>query len=106
MSNITGNVMCFDNISPIVGQPLLYYLLKKRGLSDIVSGSAQPQITGAALKSVSLALPTAGTVKRITELGESIYNQIECNKFETEKLSNLRDYLLPKLLNGEISLND
>lgn len=105
-SYITGNVMCFDNISPIVGQPLLYYLLRKRGLGDIVSGSAQPQITGTALKSISLALPTVGTVKRITEFGEAIYNQIEHNKFETNKLSNLRDYLLPKLLNGEISLED
>lgn len=105
-SYITGNVMCFDNISSTVGQPLLYFLLKKRGLTDVVSGSAQPQITGAALKNIVLAVPTKEVVDLITRIGSSIYDQIEQNIRENRKLAQLRDYLLPRLLSGQITIKN
>lgn len=57
-SCISGNTMALDDLDE--GRVLLEYLvhfLRYRGLSDVISGSAQPQITKQALSRVRLPLP-------------------------------------------------
>jgi len=44
-SYINGNAMALDNVSGHINLRYLYFCLKARGLEDVISGSAQPQIT-------------------------------------------------------------
>lgn len=44
-SYLNGNAMALDNLSNDYDLKYLYYYLKNRGLDDVISGSAQPQIT-------------------------------------------------------------
>lgn len=80
----------------------LYYLLKNQKLDAIAGGSAQPQITIRDLENFELAIPD----EKIQDKFESIVNIIEQkrlnNFYENQKLAELRDLLLPKLMNGEI----
>ena len=54
---ITGNSMCLDDLHNSLDQSFLYYALSYRGLSDAVSGTAQPQITGDSLKFITYPSP-------------------------------------------------
>ncbi len=56
-SYITSNAMALDGINENVNQKFLYYTLKKRGFKDIITGAAQPQITGEGLGKIVLEIP-------------------------------------------------
>ena len=51
-------------------------------------------------------IPTADEVKRLNTILRPIYNQIYANGLQNEMLSTLRDTLLPKLMSGELSVED
>lgn len=51
-------------------------------------------------------IPTADEVKRLNTILRPIYNQIYANGLQNEMLSTLRDTLLPKLMSGELSVDD
>ena len=44
-------------------------------------------------------------LKNISERFELFYAVIQCNQKEINKLTNLRDTLLPKLMSGEIDVS-
>jgi type I restriction enzyme S subunit len=68
-SYITGNAMALDDLDEAqVDQKFLYYQLSRRGFRDVISGSAQPQITGQGLSIVRVALPPLPEQKRIAAI--------------------------------------
>ncbi len=56
-SYITSNAMALDDLVKDVHQKFLYYTLTKRSFKDVISGSAQPQITREGLSKIELNLP-------------------------------------------------
>lgn len=65
-SYITGNAMALDDLDEsAVDLKFLYYTLQRRGLSDSITGSAQPQITRQSLEGVTIPLPPLSEQKRI-----------------------------------------
>lgn len=67
-SYINGNAMALDNLTKQIDIKFLYYFFIQRGFNDIISGSAQPQITGEGLRKVKIPLPSLSTQKRIAEI--------------------------------------
>jgi type I restriction enzyme S subunit len=64
-SYVNGNAMALDCLDKGVNLKYLYYYLKKRGFKDVISGSAQPQITRQGLNKVKIPLPPLETQKKI-----------------------------------------
>lgn len=64
-SYVNGNAMALDNVIDGVDEKYLYYYLQSRGLTDIISGSAQPQITIQNLTKVIVSYPSVEQQKRI-----------------------------------------
>lgn len=54
---INSNAMALDDLSKEVDIEFLYYALKKIGFKNVISGSAQPQITREGLSKISLYFP-------------------------------------------------
>ena len=68
-SYINGNAMALDDMdSSAVDLKYLYYFFLKRGFDDVISGSAQPQITGQGLTKVEIPLPPLAEQKRIAAI--------------------------------------
>jgi type I restriction enzyme M protein len=66
---ITGNSMILNPVDNRVSKKFLFYVLKKTNLNSVVSGSSQPQITGASLKPFKIPLPPLEVQEQIvTEL--------------------------------------
>ncbi|PDM39735.1 restriction endonuclease subunit S [Geobacillus sp. LYN3] len=57
-SYVTGNAMALDSLDKEkVDLKYLYYYLKYRGFKDVISGSAQPQITRNNISKIKIYLP-------------------------------------------------
>ena len=67
-SYVNGNAMALDNVIEDVDEKYLYYYLQSRGLKDIISGSAQPQITIQNLTKVIVSYPSIEEQKRIVSM--------------------------------------
>ena len=67
-SYVNGNAMALDSIRKDVDIKFLYYYFSERGFQDIISGSAQPQITGEGLSKITIPLPPLPIQKRIAEI--------------------------------------
>lgn len=67
-SYINGNAMALDDLSNDVDIKFLFYYFQYRGFIDVISGSAQPQITGEGLSQVQIPLPPLPIQQRIAEI--------------------------------------
>ena len=67
-SYVNGNAMALDNLSPEIDLNFLSYYLSHRGLNDVISGSAQPQITRQNLNKVKVPLPPLEEQKKIAAI--------------------------------------
>lgn len=67
-SYINGNAMALDNVIDEVDEKYLYYFLKDRGFKDVISGSAQPQITIQNLMKVIVSYPNIEQQRKIVSM--------------------------------------
>lgn len=58
------------------------------------------------LDKAKVVIPDNDNLTRIDALMEPIFNQIISNELESRRLATLRDTLLPKLMSGELKVND
>lgn len=75
---VTGNSMAMDSPDPaLITIEYLAWVLRVRGMHDVISGSAQPQITRQGLEAITIPIPSiqeqksfANKLKAVTRLGE------------------------------------
>jgi type I restriction enzyme S subunit len=58
------------------------------------------------LKQTRTIIPNHDISNQFEEKIKSFHNQIKHNIFETYQLEELRDWLLPMLMNGQVSIKD
>ena len=79
----------------------------KKHILGYVNGTTVLHLDKNGIKKFKIALPkNLSELKNISERFEIIYNEIQCNQKEINKLINLRDTLLPKLMSGEIDVSE
>ena len=70
------------------------------------TGSTQQQLTIPEFKKTKILVPNEKNMKKFTNLIKPLFEKIGKNNIENKKLSNLKNYLLPKLMNGEIDVEN
>jgi type I restriction enzyme S subunit len=90
-SYITGNAMALDALdNSKVDLVFLAYALKTRGLRDVISGSAQPQITRSPLLDVRVPFPPLDEQRRIAAILDQAHD-LRCRRQNAiERLNALR----------------
>ena len=85
-----------------------YVMLKKRQkeIFDAQTGSAQPHIYPKHIAEMSMGNFEQSDVEKFTELVTPMFEIRGRNLKESERLASLRDTLLPKLMSGELKLNE
>ncbi|MCI6803184.1 MAG: restriction endonuclease subunit S [Prevotellaceae bacterium] len=84
----------------------LKFLLLSSPLYDYATGSAQPQITIDNIKGVKILLPLQEAIQKMNPTLENIGNIQRTNEQESHRIAELRDTLLPKLMSGELKVNE
>jgi len=87
-------------------QPFVDHLFKHElnKLLSLTTGSTFPSWTGPILKQYKVIVPSMKIMASFSELMQSTIDFISNNTNENERLSSIRDALLPKLLSGELSV--
>lgn len=80
--------------------------LRTINLKGYCSGSAQPQLTNAAMDNITVALPEKKLIESFNNLIEINITQADNLRLQNEKLKESRDILLPKLMNGTIKVSE
>ena len=87
---------------------LYYYQYLKAIKNDLISyniGSVQPSIKVTQFMKHIIYIPNQKKLNEFNNKAEIITNKIYCLSKEIETLEQIRDTLLPKLMNGEIDLD-
>ncbi|RXJ55433.1 restriction endonuclease subunit S [Candidatus Marinarcus aquaticus] len=80
----------------------LFYVLTRKKLRYLDSGSAQSQITISDLNMLKIIFPKKEILDNYYTLSKPIFEQIQQNQQQNKILKQQRDSLLPKLISGEI----
>lgn len=83
----------------------VYHFLKSKDLASMNAGSAVPSMTTAILNAMGLPIPSSDSLETFENLVSPMYVVMQHNEKESGKLAELRDSLLPKLMNGEIEID-
>jgi len=82
----------------------LYFLLQENDLAQLNSNSAQPGLNQEALKSFKIISPPEYLINNFGNIVEPYIDKIFLNAKQIVILNNLRDVLLPKLINGDVKV--
>ena len=89
---------------PVKKLPFLYGILNE--LRDLIvslaNGSVQQNISPTDIENVKIIFPSDKMLNKYNNLMQDVFYKIIFNQRENEKLSKIRDSLLPKLMAGEI----
>lgn len=88
-SYINGNAMALDNLDGKIDIKYLYYYLKKRGFDDVISGSAQPQITRTSIEKIEIPTCEISKQKMLVNLFDKIELLINDQKRQLQLLDEL-----------------
>lgn len=87
----------------IISAKYLYLWLKQLHITG--TGTTQQQLTVPDFQKTEILVPSQEIVTLFTATVEPIFEKIWANQNENEKLSSLRDTLLPKLMSGELDVS-
>ncbi|OEE91696.1 restriction endonuclease subunit S [Vibrio crassostreae] len=83
-----------------------YHLLRSLDLKSLNSGSAVPSLNRNFVHSTSVCHPDSEILAKFEKIVKPLFEKMVANNEQNKSLSELRDTLLPKLLSGEIDLEN
>ena len=83
-----------------------YQVLQRIDYHSMNRGSTQPLITQGDMNKVPILLPSSQVLAEFESLVGQLMLQYEANCMGNDKLAELRDTLLPKLMSGELDISD
>lgn len=107
--NINESVFTIRPNYSLVSSEFLYMFLSgdyiKGYTNNVSAGSIHKGIRHTSLKECLFLLPQKTLIKEYTELSISLLNKMYIIENENQKLADLRDWLLPMLMNGQVRVN-
>lgn len=91
-----------------VGSEFIYLSLlsERTNLNNLASGAAQQNLNVGIVKNYNILVPEQKALDRFNRLARSYFLLLKKNTEESRRLAELRDTLLPKLMSGELKVND
>ena len=83
-----------------------FLALRELDLEPIKKGAAQPFVSNSDINELTLIEPGFDVREETNEVLATFLRKIEVNRKENQTLTEMRDFLLPKLMRGEIRLQD
>lgn len=84
----------------------IYYTVNRslKAITQYASGSTFKEVSAGVLKTVKIVVPELDVVEDFTNSVESIFKRQDVLERENQQLAQLRDWLLPMLMNGQVTV--
>lgn len=102
-SFVTNNSLVIEHEKSGLSYFYIYETLKLQNLTELTSGSAQPQMTIANMASIQILIPSEKINEVYKKYVGTLYDKKYHNNIENETLAQTRDLLLPKFLSGDFN---
>ncbi len=76
----------------------------RQKIFQVAGGAAQPNISGEQLDKLPIIKPNSEILDKYNQMQKPVYEKILSNIQANQELSNLRDWLLPMLMNGQVQV--
>jgi len=95
-------------VNSIINKNYLFYFLKdmERNTTAKSGGTIMSNVNQDTLNRMSVIEPSKHLIIKFNEFITPIFSKINAIIQENQQLSNLRDWLLPMLMNGQVTVND
>ena len=110
---IAKNEICtnqgFKSVVPkYAGTAYIYYLLKinTKRIERMSSGTTFKEASGSLMKSLPVLIPPKNIIDNYESSVVELFNEQELKEQENLSLATLRDTLLPRLMSGELKINE
>ena len=109
-TTVASGIFVIRNIKPdIISTTFIYYLLKSRLFEEFIAarteGSVIPHLYQKDFMQFEFPLPTSAEMTAFDNLTKPMFSLIISNLQENQRLSQLRDELLPRLMSGELDVS-
>ncbi len=98
----------FINIIPHAEEMRMYMLFNLMSrvaeIRNNAKGTTYPEISKGRFRQMDIILPTESLISEFGRLAGDFIRQVRCLKREMAKLTQARDLLLPRLMNGEVAV--
>lgn len=110
-TTVASGIFVIRNIQPnIISTTFIYYLLKSRLFTAFITarteGSVIPHLYQKDFMQFEFPLPSKDEMASFEELTAPMFSLIVSNLNENDRLTRLRDSLLPRLMSGELDVSD
>ena len=110
-TTVASGIFVIRNIqSNIISTTFIYYLLKSRLFTAFITarteGSVIPHLYQKDFMQFEFPLPSKDEMASFEELTAPMFSLIVSNLNENDRLTRLRDSLLPRLMSGELDVSD
>lgn len=90
----------------VISTEHLMFALRKKNIESLITGAVQPKINQVNMNKIKVIIGTDEVNKKFEKEIKVIVAKIKANLIENETLTKLRDTLVPKLMNGEINIDN
>lgn len=110
---IAKNEICtnqgFKSVVPqVAGTAFIYYFLKfsTKEIENKATGSTFKEASGSLMKSLPAIIPSESVLNSFEDRMKPVFGMQEGLEDESRRLASLRDTLLPRLMSGELKINE
>jgi len=85
---------------------MIHVMLSMTNIQHLVTGAVQAKLSQANMQKILLPIPPSEVLDNIRPIIDKMYELKRNNEDEFHRLAELRDTLLPKLMSGELKVNE
>lgn len=85
---------------------MIHVFLSMTNINHLVTGAVQAKLSQANMQKILLAIPPKDLIDQFRPVIDALYEKRRICEDESRRLAQLRDTLLPRLMSGEIDINE
>ena len=100
----TVDTMFYSEVNKNNSALYVFYSVKDIDFNKLNTGTGVPSMTSSILYDLSIIVPEENILEKFNTIVKQNYETIKLNSIQNQELTQLRDWLLPMLMNGQVKV--
>jgi hypothetical protein len=98
----TVDTMFYSEVNKNNSALYVFYSVKDIDFNKLNTGTGVPSMTSSILYDLNIIVPEENILEKFNTIVKQNYETIKLNNIQNQELNQLRDWLLPMLMNGQV----
>ena len=100
----TVDTMFYSEVNKNTSALYVFYSVKDIDFNKLNTGTGVPSMTSSILYDLNIVVPEENILEKFNTVVKRNYETIKLNNIQNQELTQLRDWLLPMLMNGQVKV--